>query len=200
MCLWRTAVTNDNTVYAVILRDGWRTRIVGLTLSQFARSFFIFALIGTIVWLVVSTIQGYLFLNGTLPLALLCAAALAVLILWPRSPDEARTVTFLQETVGGRARKPPSQPAFAKPALYGEARAIELVVSGRSIGSPATADAVIAAFRAMEDEEEEFVILVAGDEEFLQSAPSTNGFFVEWRDGCSERHFVAKSGDPRRNR
>ena len=47
----------------------------------------------------------------------------------------------------------------------------------------------------MEDDEEEFVILVARDGEFLQSAPSTNGFFVEWRDGCSERHFVAKSGE-----
>lgn len=192
ICLWRTAMTNDNIVYAVILRDGWRTRIIGFTLSQFARSFFIFALLGAIIWLIASTVQGDLFLIGTLPLAILCGAALAVLIFWPESSQEDRTVTFLREVVEGQTRKPRLQPAFTRPATYGEARALELVVSGRSVASLATAEAVIAAFRAMDDGEEEFLILAAGENEFFQSAPGPDEFFVEWRDGCRERHFVAQ--------
>ena len=114
MCLWRTAMTNDNIVYAIILRDGWRTRIIGFTLSQFARSFFIFALLGAIVWLIASTVQGDLFHIGTLPLAIFCGAALAVLIFWPESSQEDRTVTFLREAVEGQTGKPRLQPAFTK--------------------------------------------------------------------------------------
>lgn len=77
------------------------------------------------------------------------------------------------------------------PAFGSEPRNLELIVSGKPLTRVTSAAEVIAVFRAVEDGTEEFIILAAGEQYYVQSAARGEGFLIEWRDGSEDRHFSA---------
>lgn len=200
LCLWRTALANDDVVYAIIRQKAWRTQIVGFALDQLAGVFCALLLVVTLLWLVIGTASGSLYLMGTLPLGLVVATLLALVIFWSRSETEARTISFLRSKFGNDHEPRGSRASIDLPEVSGPVRSMQLQLSGRSRTAPATVDGVIAGMRSIERGDEEFLILFTGEQCYLQAAPRDEGFVVEWRDGSEGRHFVARVKDaPRYN-
>lgn len=190
MCLWRTALLNDNTVYALILRRGWQARIVGVTLDDIALALALLLPVGLLGWLIPWTIAGQLFALGTVLLGILAVGAIALVIHWPRGTREDRTIVFLRRAAGGLTMEPGSEEPL--PDYSRTPRQAKLTIGSNGPVEGPTAANIRSAFSEMDAGVAEYLILESGAEHFVQCRPEDHGYVVEWRDGGAERHFVAR--------
>ncbi|MFB0612173.1 hypothetical protein [Aurantiacibacter poecillastricola] len=192
MCVWRTAFTNDNTVYALILRAGWRTRVVGFSLSDVARPFFALCLLAILWGIWNQYAAGEMLLRGAILFSVIIGALFTLLARWPMAKREPPSVRFLRRLIEQDRAVSEEVEEVPLPTFECNPRALDLILSGMPTGRVESAADVISAFRKVEDASEEFIILAASDEQFIQSAPMGDGFIVEWRDGSEDRHFTAR--------
>lgn len=192
VCLWSGMHAHHQPeCVALIRRDGWASRIQGMTFSL-ATSFALLLLpVGGTLWAASGLVDGSLYPMGALPILVLCLAAVVggVWLTLRSDPDRNPVVKALR-----REFEPLSQPKPLRLDMPTEGTTIpvRMDVSGSRTVDPVGVGDLVKALDDIEDGAESYVILSRSESDFMQCAASVHGYTIELRVAGDEWPRMAR--------
>ncbi|MXO51683.1 hypothetical protein GRI42_10250 [Erythrobacter gaetbuli] len=180
VCIWSgMGAHNQPECVALIRRNGWTSRIQGMTFSlATSLALLLLPALGTL-WAASGLMNGSLYPMGAIPILALSLAALVggAWLTLRSDPNRNLVVKALR-----REFEPRSQPktlCLKVPAEGGVP--VSMDVSGSRHSGPIVPADLLPVLDALEDGTETHVILSRSETEFMQCAPSIYGFTIELR-------------------